>query len=151
MQELINIYPEYKQLPHLIDLGEGVKEDNLKNEQTFLNEPTIKNLIELIEYDLTISHFCAERFLGRLLLLKLQQIKSDKVTLLKQPQIVAFEDLKEGDIYLEDFSNILLFISYTESALLDFSTSVIEEKFKYTIEDVSRESNIYVLGKFDLN
>jgi len=147
MQELMNIYREYKQIPHLIDLGEGVKEDNLKNEKTFLNEPTIQNLIDLILLDDNISDFCAERFLARLLLLELQQTKSDKVTLLKQPKIVAFEDLKEGDIYLEDFSNILVFISYTESAIVSFSNSKIE----YTAQTVSTESHIFVLGKFDLN
>lgn len=150
MQELMSIYQEYKQLPHLIDLGEVVKEENLKNENNFLNEPTIKNLITLIFLDETISNFCAERFLGRLLLLQLQQTKSDKITLFKQPKIVAFEDLKEGDIYLEDFSNIFVFFSYKESALVDFSNSKIEEKFEYTINDVSRESNIFLLGKIDL-
>ncbi len=150
MQKLMNIYNEYKQLPKLIDLCESVIEDNLKNEQNFLNYPTINNLKSLILNDLRLSDFSAERFLARLLVLELTEQKNDKVTLLEQPQVVAFEDLKEGDIYLEDFSNIFVFFSYTQSAVVDFSNSLIEEKFDFTINDISRESNIFLLGKIDL-
>ncbi len=150
MQQIMTIYREYKQLPQLIDLGESTKAYNLKNEQIFLKDPTIRNLLQLILRDDNISNFSAERFLARLLVLELKETKNDKVTLLKQPRVVAFEDLKEGDIYLENFSNIFVFFSYTESALVDFSTSKIEEKFKYTLKDVSRESNIFLLGKIDL-
>lgn len=150
MQKLMNIYNEYKKLPKLIDLCESVIEDNLKNEQTFLQNPTLKNLKSLILNDLHLSNFSAERFLARLLVLELTEQKNDKVTLLEQPQVVAFEDLKEGDIYLEDFSNIFVFFNYTQSAVVNFSNSLIEEKFDFTINDISRESNIFLLGKIDL-
>lgn len=117
----------------------------------FLNKPTISNLLEIIDSDRSISNLFAEKIRSKLFSLELSQKKNAAVTLLDKPEVVSFEELKIGDIYVL-CSEIQVFLDQNNSSYFNFNTLELTETLN--MEEQAYNSNsehpIIVIGKMEL-
>lgn len=150
-QSLMSIFEEYQNVPKLRQCSQYVKDMTKTYVTDFLNKPTISNLLEIIDSDRSISNLFAEKIRSKLFSLELSQKKNAAVTLLDKPEVVSFEELKIGDIYVL-CSEIQVFLDQNNSSYFNFNTLELTETLN--MEEQAYNSNsehpIIVIGKMEL-
>lgn len=150
-QSLMSIFEEYQQIPKLRNCSEYFK--SLRNTylQDFLNKPTIHNLISVIDADKSISNLFSEKILAKIFAFELSQENHSNVTLLNKPEVVSFEELKKGDIYVL-CSEIQVFLDFNNSSYFNFKTMEFTEcqNMDEEIYNSNSEHPIILIGRFDL-
>ncbi len=150
-QSLMSIFEEYQNVPKLRQCSQYVKDMTKTYVTDFLNKPTIANFLEIIDNDRSISNLFAEKIRAKLFALKLSQKKNTSLTLLDKPEVVSFEELKSGDIYVL-CSEIQVFLNQNNSAY--FNTTTLEliesQNMHEDIYNSNSEHPIIVIGKMEL-
>lgn len=150
-QSLMSIFEEYKNVPKLRSCPEYLKKMTESYVQDFLNKPTIANFLEIIDNDRSISNLFAEKIRSKIFALELSQKKNSSVTLLDKPEVVSFEELKSGDIYVL-CCEIQVLLDHQNSSYFNFDTLELTETLN--MEEQAYNSNsehpIIVIGKMKL-
>jgi len=117
----------------------------------FFNQQTINNLISVIENDKSISNLFSQKILAKIFAFELSEHNHSNVTLLNKPEVVSFEELKKGDIYVL-CSEIQVFLDFNNSSYFKFKTMEFTECFNMDEETYNSNSEhpIILLGRVDL-
>lgn len=150
-QSLMSIFEEYQSIPKLRNCSEYLKSMTKTYVEDFLNKPTIHNLISVTENDKSISNLFSQKILAKIFAFELSQENHSNVTLLNKPEVVSFEELKKGDIYVL-CSEIQVFLDFNNSSYFNFKTMEFTET-QYMNEEIynsNSEHPIILIGRVDL-
>lgn len=148
IDSLLKLYQEYDSIPKSIRQSSFDDEDTKKAKLAFSANPSFDTLLKVFKTDLSMSNLIAEKLLAKLLIIQISQQNLSNVTLLDKPDIVSFEELKTGDIYVSGFE-YYIYLTPTLSSDFDLTTLTMTESISMDVH-ISYElyhTNFILIGR----